>query len=108
MRLEGKLGLFTGLEPTILCSRLGNTYPLGGRVTSEKFSLVVVHRLANNLCFKGQDARRVSNILATGSRLACGRGRVHEVTGHNFSVTVGEGGGIADISGTGMLSSSEL
>lgn len=108
MGLEGSLGLFTGLEPTCLCGRLTTTYPLHTSVVKSNFSVVVVHRLAKNLCFKTERAGRISKIIATASALACGRGRVEEVTGQNFSVTVGEEGGIASMSGTGILSSSEL
>lgn len=87
---------------------MGSTSPVGSDVARNGLSVVVIHRLANKVCFKRHNANIRGNRRCTCSARGCAISRVGEVTGATFRVTVGEDGGLADISGTGILSSSEL
>lgn len=103
LTVHGGLNLFTGVQPMRAFGYLLRGSPLHTSLISNT-SFLYVHRLAKNVCFK-RGCRSGSGTCSAG---VCAHPRVRHVLGINFRCTVGQGGRLAIISGTGILTSSHL
>lgn len=103
LTVHGGLNLFTGIHPITAFSYLLRGSPLGSKLLGNT-SFIIVHRLANNVCFN----RGCRSGSGTCSASVCAHPRVRHVLGMTFRFTVGHGGRLAIMSGTGMLTSSHL